>query len=259
MDSNPQDSKNAGQSIDNSGDYTPNPDREPLDIKWLARQALADPSLFAYSFAALSCVLAVFILMLPARLRGSISVGHVIAWLFLGLLVFLGVALASAWRDWRPTLSVSLSAFMNRAWVSGFAALCLAIWRWLTALLGVQMPEESPEDDPPVEKPSPEALKLVSSAYSSPPRRLRLRRDTIFIGPRGGRYRVSRNGKKYYPSRSPAASASFSPATRPSAPFVPPAVISPPSRLRLRQDTIFIGPRGGRYRINSKGKKTYDV
>jgi hypothetical protein len=26
-----------------------------------------------------------------------------------------------------------------------------------------------------------------------------------------------------------------------------------------RSDQVFVGPRGGRYRINSKGKKVYDV
>jgi hypothetical protein len=38
--------------------------------------------------------------------------------------------------------------------------------------------------------------------------------------------------------------------------FAPPPLPTP--RRFWRQDRYFLGPRGGRYRIDSKGKKRYD-
>jgi hypothetical protein len=100
--------------------------------------------------------------------------------------------------------------------------------------------------------------------------------NLYFWGPRGGLYRIDSKGKKIYDrsrSLSTFLRGIFDRSRRVGLEMVseeavlpaddPPVVTSVTPSLPApgrfwRQDRYFLGPRGGRYRIDSKGKKRYD-
>ena len=69
---------------------------------------------------------------------------------------------------------------------------------------------------------------------------------TVYIGKRGGKYYLNRNGNKtYIRSGKKQSQNQLSPRS------------TSPLKARPSSRTIYTGPRGGRYYINSKGRKVY--
>ena len=123
----------------------------------------------------------------------------------------------------------------------------------------------------------PSYLKYTSTSTNQPPSRGLVSTDhrprttdplsgetykgrPVYIGKRGGKYYLNRNGNKTYirsgkkQSQNQLAPRSTSPPNsgKQGAPS-----LSSPLKARPSSRTIYTGPRGGRYYINSKGRKVY--
>eukprot|EP01147_Barroeca_monosierra_P005183 gene5183-7027_t len=89
--------------------------------------------------------------------------------------------------------------------------------------------------------------------------------DDVYQVPRGGQYRVNDTGKKTYlkekiptPTKSQPASRKETTAAAPVKTEVNPATETLSSRIGTHNgDDVYQGPRGGQYRVNDTGKKTY--
>ncbi|MEM6630456.1 MAG: HNH endonuclease signature motif containing protein [Bacteroidota bacterium] len=110
----------------------------------------------------------------------------------------------------------------------------------------------------------PSYLRYTStSTYQPPSRGLGVSGETykgrtVYIGKRGGKYYINRNGNKtYLPSDKKQSQDQPYPSSLKTG--YSNSRSSPPSRGKQGGSTqkIYTGPRGGRYYINSKGKKVY--